>query len=194
MPPEASSPPEMGLNRTVTSMSVYGPPGATITLKALSLARCTSARPPCEAPGTPSMGHLPVTVSQPSNGRVKSKRRSDSAAQGRRRPIAMDTPKVAVAVMVSRRDRVVIVPLLCRDSQKSKELQSCRPSYTSPRASASREIDLVERGPQSGGQFCYLVIRPEVHEEQTRLVIEHVIVHGRDLDALCAQNTQHRHV
>jgi len=53
-------------------------------------------------------------------------------------------------------------------------------------ASASREIDLVERGPQSCRQFQFIVC-PEAHEEQTRLVIEHVNVQGRDLDAIVAQ-------
>ena len=50
MPPEASSRPEMGLKRTETSTSVYGPPGATSTSKALFTARWTSTRWPLGAP------------------------------------------------------------------------------------------------------------------------------------------------
>jgi hypothetical protein len=67
-----------------------------------------------------------------------------------------------------------------------------RSIHSSPRPSSSREIDLVERGPQSCRQFCQFIVCPEVHEEQARLVIEHVIVQGRNLDAIVAQNTQHR--
>src|ERR1700732_1411611 len=50
----------------------------------------------------------------------------------------------------------------------------------------------IERGLQSGGEFDHVIVCPEVHEEQNRLVIEHVIVQGGDLDAIVVQNTQHR--
>src|SRR2546425_4465962 len=66
MPPEASSRPEIGLKRTDTSPSEYGPKGATITLNAFPAARWTSARLPLGAPATSSTAHWPSTVVQPS--------------------------------------------------------------------------------------------------------------------------------
>src|SRR5450631_4257613 len=97
MPADASSRPDMGLKRTVTSTLWYGPPGATITLNSLSVARWTRARPPWEAPATSSIAHLPETVVQSSSGLVKS-RRSD-ADQANRLPIDVDAPTTAAAVM-----------------------------------------------------------------------------------------------
>ena len=46
------------------------------------------------------------------------------------------------------------------------------------------------RGPVEGcansfGQFYGVVIGPEMHEEQARLLGEHVAVDGSDLDAVC---------
>src|SRR5882724_4444126 len=60
MPPDASSRPEIGLKRTDTSTSRYGPPGATITLKAFCTARCTSTRLPLGAPAISSTPHRPA--------------------------------------------------------------------------------------------------------------------------------------
>jgi hypothetical protein len=40
---------------------------------------------------------------------------------------------------------------------------------------APRQIDLVERLAQSGRQLLGVIIGPEVHEEQPRLVIERVV-------------------
>jgi hypothetical protein len=62
------------------------------------------------------MPHFPVTVSQPSSGRVKSNRTSDSVAQRHRIPIATDAPNAAAAVMNCRLDGAVIVPLPCSKS------------------------------------------------------------------------------
>src|SRR5690242_4912123 len=44
MPPEASSWPEIGLNRIETSTSLYGPSGDTMTLNVLRVACCMSTR------------------------------------------------------------------------------------------------------------------------------------------------------
>src|SRR6266478_3063935 len=74
MPPDASSEPEIGLNRTDTSTSPWGPPGARITLNLLFVARWTSARPSREAPATSSRPHAPEMISHPSNSLVKSDR------------------------------------------------------------------------------------------------------------------------
>ena len=43
----------------------------------------------------------------------------------------------------------------------------------------------VERRANSLGQFYGVVIGPEMHEEQARLVGEHVAMDGSDLDAVC---------
>jgi len=37
-----------------------------------------------------------------------------------------------------------------------------------------------------------IVVRPEMHEEQPRLLIKHMTVQGRDLDSSCAQSFDHR--
>src|SRR5690348_352293 len=46
-------------------------------------------------------------------------------------------------------------------------------------ASAMRDVHLVERGAQSLGQLLCVVMGPKMHEEQARLVVEHVIVDRR---------------
>jgi hypothetical protein len=70
MPPDASSRPHIGLKRTDTSTLVYGPPGATMTLKALVVALCTNALPFCIAPGTsanrPAAAHRFPAFKRPS--------------------------------------------------------------------------------------------------------------------------------
>src|SRR5262245_28218184 len=80
MPADASSWPEIGLKRTETETLLCGPPGATMTLYSLSVARCTRARPRWEAPATSSVDQRPDIVSQPSSGLVKSNP-SDKAAR-----------------------------------------------------------------------------------------------------------------
>src|SRR5262245_62826639 len=49
-------------------IGVGAPPGATMTLNSLAVARCTSARPLCAAPGTSSMPHSPSIRSHPKSG------------------------------------------------------------------------------------------------------------------------------
>src|SRR5712691_2377167 len=66
MPPEASSRPEIGLNFIVTSTSVYGPSGATMTLNSFLVARWTTTFLPLGAPAMSSTAHWPSTVVQPS--------------------------------------------------------------------------------------------------------------------------------
>ena len=54
--------------------------------------------------------------------------------------------------------------------------------------SALRDIDLCERRLQPVGEHSGIVIGPEVHEIEVRLVVEHVIVNGRNLDAASVRN------
>src|SRR5689334_20907499 len=56
---------------------------------------------------------------------------------------------------------------------------------------APGQVDLVERMAQPG-EFLRVIMGPEMHEEQPRLVVEHVVVQRRDLDAVLAQGPQHR--
>ena len=65
-----------------------------MTLYSLSVARCTKARPPREAPGTSSMPHVPEMVSQPSNSLVKSNRSSGPAGHAKRPAVDAHDPKV----------------------------------------------------------------------------------------------------
>src|SRR5215471_7208839 len=64
MPPDASSRPEMGLNFSETSTSVYGPAGDTMTLNSFGVARCTRTFLPSGAPAMSSTAHWPVNVVQ----------------------------------------------------------------------------------------------------------------------------------
>src|SRR5207248_6377936 len=48
-------------------------------------------------------------------------------------------------------------------------------------------VDLRKRGSQAARQLVHVVVGPEVHEEQPRLVIEHMVVNRGDLDAVVAQ-------
>jgi hypothetical protein len=51
---------------------------------------------------------------------------------------------------------------------------------------------LVERGAQSSGKLERIVIGLEVHEDQARLLVQHVAVDRRDLDAVRPQGLDHR--
>src|SRR5262249_27714511 len=57
--------------------------------------------------------------------------------------------------------------------------------------SALRARRLVEGGAQSLGKLYGVVIGPEVHEEQPRLLVEHVAVDRRHLDAVRPQRLDH---
>jgi hypothetical protein len=59
-------------------------------------------------------------------------------------------------------------------------------------ASALRARGLVERGPQSLGELHGVVVGPEVHEDETGLLGEHVAVDRRHLDAVLPQRLDHR--
>src|SRR5258708_5019364 len=50
---------------------------------------------------------------------------------------------------------------------------------------------LVERGAQALGELDGVVIGPEVHEDQARLLGQHVAVDRGDLDAIRAQGLDH---
>src|SRR5271166_3368709 len=49
------------------------------------------------------------------------------------------------------------------------------------------DVDLSERRFQAFGELLRVVIRPEMHEEQPRLVVEHVVVECGNLDPVLAQ-------
>src|SRR3954452_3714929 len=51
---------------------------------------------------------------------------------------------------------------------------------------------LVERGTQARGELDRVVVRPEMHEDEPRLLVEHVAVDRRHLDAIGAQLLDHR--
>ena len=55
------------------------------------------------------------------------------------------------------------------------------------KASALGARGLVERGAQSLGELQCIVIGPEMQEEQPRLLIQHVAVDRRDIDAIRPQ-------
>src|ERR671933_905694 len=58
--------------------------------------------------------------------------------------------------------------------------------------SAPFHLHLVEGGAKPLGELLRIVVRPEMHEEEARLLAEHVVVQGRDLDAVLAKRAEHR--
>src|SRR5436190_19699815 len=48
-------------------------------------------------------------------------------------------------------------------------------------------VGLIQRRSKSFRQLHHVIVRPEVHEEQPRLLVEHVAVNGRNGDAILAQ-------
>src|SRR5438552_5407034 len=114
MPPEASSRPEIGLKRTDTSPSEYGPKGATMTLNAFPAARWTSARLPLGAPAMSSTAHWPSTVVQPSipfaskstrsTGTLSGSLISAGSATARERVTPNPASSASMALTMSRRD------------------------------------------------------------------------------------------
>ena len=53
------------------------------------------------------------------------------------------------------------------------------------------QVDFVQRRSQSLGELLRILVRPEVHEEEARLLLQHVAVQCGDLDAVIAQRFQH---
>src|ERR1700745_1619781 len=117
-----------------------------MTLKVLLVARCTRARPAAASP-IASIAQVPVTICQPSSGLVKSKRCSGAARRWVGRG-ASPAPNAAAPATSFRRERRI--------------------------ASALCQVHFVERGAQSLGELQRVVVCPEMHEEEPRLVVEHV--------------------
>src|SRR6266852_1279987 len=57
---------------------------------------------------------------------------------------------------------------------------------------ALRARGLVECGAQSAGELQGVVVRPEVQEDEPRLLGQHVAVDRGDLDPVCPQRLDHR--
>jgi hypothetical protein len=66
---------------------------------------------------------------------------------------------------------------------ETRAARSCLDGLLAAGGTASREIGRL------AGQ---VIICPEIHEEETWLIVQHVIVDGCHLDAACAQGAQHR--
>src|SRR5262249_58012040 len=52
-------------------------------------------------------------------------------------------------------------------------------------------IHFVESRPKAFGELQCIVVRPEVHEQEPRLLVEHVAVQRGDLDAVVSQRLHH---
>src|SRR5690348_7195196 len=65
-------------------------------------------------------------------------------------------------------------------------------STNSAARSVARHRGLVERGADTLGELHGVVVRPEMHEVQARLLVQHVAVQGRHLDAVLPQRLDHR--
>ena len=74
----------------------------------------------------------------------------------------------------------------------SRSSPTARTSRVKPEGSALRARRLVECGAQSLGQLQGVVVGPEMQEEQPRLLVQHVTVDRRDVDAVRSQRLDHR--
>src|SRR6266581_725804 len=66
------------------------------------------------------------------------------------------------------------------------------PSVLTRKALALGARGLVERGAQSLGELQGVINRPEMQEEQSRLLVQHVAVDRRHVDAVRSQLLDHR--
>src|SRR5215471_15907806 len=82
-------------------------------------------------------------------------------------------------------------PALTPEAVSDRQMAIRRRRYLIARSSALRARRLVDCGAQSLGELYGVVIGPEVHEEQPRLLVEHVAVDRRHLDAIRAQRVDH---
>src|SRR3954452_5585039 len=64
--------------------------------------------------------------------------------------------------------------------------RSASSRWRAPR-SALRKIDMRQRRLQPGRELQGIVMRPEMHEVEARLLADHVVVQSRDLDAILTQ-------
>src|SRR5215468_1672476 len=85
-------------------------------------------------------------------------------------------------LMKSRRSVVVVM-----ETSTQSSLPSCPVEMSALRARC-----LVECGAQARGELDRVVIGPEMHEAQPRLLIQHVAVQCRHLDAVRVQRMDHR--
>src|SRR5437764_12799913 len=58
--------------------------------------------------------------------------------------------------------------------------------------SASLDVRAGECRMEAAGQLGRVVVRPEMHEEKSRRLLQHVAVDGRHLDTIGAQGAEHR--
>src|SRR5689334_8022252 len=65
-------------------------------------------------------------------------------------------------------------------------------STNSAARSVARHSGLIKRGADPLGELHGVVVRPEMHEVQARLLVQHVAVQGGDLDAVLAQGADDR--
>src|SRR5688572_21603915 len=61
------------------------------------------------------------------------------------------------------------------------------PAASPERSFASSDLNLRERRIEPGRKFLRVIVGPEMHEEQARLVVEHVVVQRRHVDPVRVQ-------
>src|SRR4051794_8370779 len=74
----------------------------------------------------------------------------------------------------------------------SMRRRAVEPLNMTPCRLALGYLHLIESLTQTPRELAGVVIGPEVHEEQPRLIVEHVVVHGCHLDAVPAERLEHR--
>src|SRR5664279_4247137 len=73
-----------------------------------------------------------------------------------------------------------------------KPLQALAPDGNQPVFLALLDIDLVESGAQTLRHLLRVIIRPEMHEKEPRLLVEHVAMQCRHLDTMPKEFLEHR--
>src|SRR5260370_40827262 len=72
-----------------------------------------------------------------------------------------------------------------------RQVATCDPSSGTERRSALRACGLVERGAKALGELDGVVIGPEVHEDDSRLLRQHVAMDRGHLDVVRPQGAHH---
>src|SRR5260221_14338332 len=79
-----------------------------------------------------------------------------------------------------------------KPSAKPRSARATRMRPIPGRCRSSAEAPLAQRRLQPAGELLRIVVRPEVHEEEARLLFQHVAVQCGDFDAVFAQGFEDR--
>src|SRR5882757_6595027 len=158
---------------------------------------CSRGYQPRSSWPTPPM--TPITCAKPSPPKARSPsfpttRRARSNI--RSTSISMPSAISLNAASQSSSNSAALQPASKRQPEITLQSSPSQPSSYGcdkcPHHLAFRACRFVERGTQALGELDRVVIRPEMHEEEPRLFVQHVTVERRDVDAMRPQCGDHR--